>query len=111
MEKKSMDGEFSISSAYDTCCNRNSAPIWGGWNVLWRLNEPQMICVFLWLVVHDRILTNYARWRRRIAESSGCGICKDVFEDSLHVLRDCPEARLVWLHLGPPTFTQKILHA
>lgn len=59
--------------------------------------------MFLYMVgeVHVRIMTNYSKWRRRIAESPKCGVCNEMFEDILHALRDCPETRLIWMHLVP----------
>lgn len=33
---------------------------------------------------YDRILTNYTKWRRRIAESLGYGACNEMSENTLH---------------------------
>lgn len=67
----------------------------------------QRIHVFLWLVVHDYILTNYSRWRRRLAESADCGVCNEMSDDTLHALRDCLETRIIWMHLIPSTLLHK----
>lgn len=48
----------------------------------------------LMLLVQGRILKNHARWRRNLAKSPICDVCRDDLENNLHAIRDCPR---VWL--------------
>ncbi|OMO59932.1 reverse transcriptase [Corchorus capsularis] len=57
------------------------------------------ILKFYWTV--DRLVTNAFRASRGLAPSASCSLCGHVMEDSLHVLRDCPDARAVWELLRP----------
>lgn len=63
----------------------------------------------MWLLAHDKVLTNYARWRRMIADNPECVICNNQKEDSLHAIRNCNEFNKVWMHLLPPSQRQIFL--
>lgn len=52
---------------------------------------------------HDRLLHNAGRWKREFSSSAGCSRCGDAWEDSLHVFKDFPTAREVWVELNPHT--------
>lgn len=62
-------GDFSIRSAYEVMvsCDHNSQSV--DWNLIWRLKVPMRITMFIWLVHHDRILTNVERARRGITSN------------------------------------------
>ncbi|KAK8559190.1 hypothetical protein V6N12_042472 [Hibiscus sabdariffa] len=51
---------------------------------------------FLWLVGHERILTNADRTRRHLTCDSRCSICSVSKEDIDHALRHCLIASSVW---------------
>ncbi|KAK9043616.1 hypothetical protein V6N11_071951 [Hibiscus sabdariffa] len=51
---------------------------------------------FLWLVSHDRIMTNHYRTRRHLVDDESCSFCGVKKEDTLHVLRVCPTAFAIW---------------
>ncbi|CAN1152491.1 Putative ribonuclease H protein At1g65750, partial [Linum perenne] len=44
---------------------------------------------FIWLVAHDRILTNAERRRRHLTDIDDCQRCRGGTEDTLHVVSDC----------------------
>ena len=52
--------------------------------------------MFVWLVAHDRIMTNANRVKRGFARDPSCAMCGSNEEDTGHVLRDCPGAQVVW---------------
>ena len=66
------------------------------WRIIWKWKGMERIKVFLWTVAHNTIMTNEARWRRRISDNKWCGNCVTEVETLAHVLRDCPKARKVW---------------
>ncbi|KAJ6916919.1 hypothetical protein NC652_019353 [Populus alba x Populus x berolinensis] len=46
-------------------------------------------------VAHKAVLTNEVRWRRKITGNPYCSHCLIEVETGIHVLRDCPKARMV----------------
>ncbi|CAN1242896.1 Putative ribonuclease H protein At1g65750, partial [Linum perenne] len=63
------------------------------WNRIWKWDGSQRIRQFMWLAVHDRLLTNAERHRRHLADSADCGLCNGTTETCEHILRHCPMAR------------------
>lgn len=55
----------------------------------------------MWLLCHDAILSNENHVRRHIAINATCSSCQNPNETSLHIVRDCHEARRIWLQLLP----------
>lgn len=53
-------------------------------------------------MAHDKILTNWSRWRRRISSNPSCVRSLAEKEDALHAVHDCKESREVWLSFIPP---------
>ncbi|CAI0546516.1 unnamed protein product [Linum tenue] len=94
------NGEFTLRTAYDltdTTADQNmNQPIWKS---VWRTPTLQRIRAFLWLLNHNRLLTNAERGRRHLTTNTDCKICGDGPETTLHVLRDCPYARATWADL------------
>ncbi|CAN1813110.1 Putative ribonuclease H protein At1g65750 [Linum perenne] len=125
------DGRFSIRSAYLLITEEESAALDPIWRLIWRWKGPQRIRQFLWLVAHNRLLTNSERHRRHLAEFGSCQVCPGHEESVLHVLRDCPLASATWellaiqvwvalvgdtlerdrfiSHTGPPTRTGELI--
>lgn len=54
----------------------------------------------MWLVLHKRILTKEVMRQWEGGEGI-CDRCKKGREDILHVLQDCPYAKIVWRRLVP----------
>ncbi|KAK8519930.1 hypothetical protein V6N12_003896 [Hibiscus sabdariffa] len=71
------------------------------WKRIWKLIVPQRVLVFVWVTLHERLLTNAERVRRHFANSDLCGICGGAKEDLEHVLRSCAIAKGLWLRLIP----------
>lgn len=94
-------GICTVSSAYDVFVGRSREEVWGGWSLVWRLRVQSRIKIFLWLMIHEGLMTNKSRWRRGIAQSPICSHCGEAQEDSLHAIRDCRYAREVWELLLP----------
>lgn len=42
---------------------------------IWKLEAPQRIRMFMWLVINNSLLTNHARMRKGMAHSNLCAIC------------------------------------
>ncbi|KAK8993907.1 hypothetical protein V6N11_008121 [Hibiscus sabdariffa] len=57
---------FEVNSAYSCATNTNWNAKHPIWNLIWRLQVPQRIRLFIWLVFQERIMTNVERYRRSI---------------------------------------------
>ncbi|KAE8782662.1 hypothetical protein D1007_43931 [Hordeum vulgare] len=62
---------------------------------LWKVICPQKIHVFLWLCVHNKVLTRDNLEKRRPVENTSCLFCS-CKETVQHLLFDCIVARQVW---------------
>ncbi|KAL4352609.1 hypothetical protein GQ457_06G035460 [Hibiscus cannabinus] len=55
---------------------------------------------FIWLAFQDRLLSNQVRARRSLTSDSSCSLCGAEEESLLHILRDCPDIRTLWMSLS-----------
>ncbi|CAN1297777.1 Putative ribonuclease H protein At1g65750, partial [Linum perenne] len=69
---------------------------------VWSWQGPNRVKHFLWLVAHNRLLTNAERQKRHMTDNGCCRLCPTRSEDSLHVLRDCKLAQSFWRDFLPP---------
>jgi len=88
-------GKFTIASAIKLI-RLPDETIVEDWTWAWKLRLPQRIKLFLWLLLHGRILTNAERFRRHMSSSPFCSICLGEVEDLAHVFCGCLEAQEVW---------------
>ncbi|CAN1173743.1 Putative ribonuclease H protein At1g65750 [Linum perenne] len=95
-------GKFTLKSAYDILDSIGHHTDQDIWRIVWRWMGPSRVRHFLWLVAHDRILTNAERRRRHLTDVAACQRCRAGIEDTLHVVRDCKLAREVWPLFIPP---------
>jgi hypothetical protein len=70
------------------------------WKYMWKLQVTERVKYFMWLVCHDRILTNSRRARMGLCHAM-CSFCGNVEETCLHALRDCTVVRNMWLSVVP----------
>ncbi|KAF7837882.1 ribonuclease H [Senna tora] len=80
------------------------------WKSIWKLHVPQRVRSFMWLLMHEKLLTNVERCRRRIADSTVCDRCGGISEDIIHALRDCNKAKDIWLRLVKPSSWPEFFH-
>jgi len=67
---------------------------------VWKVKVPQRCIVFLWLALHDRLLTNVNRAKRGLTISPFCPLCNLEYEDIDHLLRRYPEVMKIWQWLS-----------
>lgn len=65
--------QFSIKRAYNLL-TQNQSSVEGDWKILWSWKGPHRIQTFMWLVAHNRILTNYRRSRWGVGISPTCPV-------------------------------------
>lgn len=94
---------FTVKSAYEVALETRGYHKQGSWNLIWKLKVPPKIQTFMWLVMHNKLLTNTARVRRGFTQDDSCSRCLHGSEDTLHLLRDCEEARAIWSRWATPS--------
>jgi hypothetical protein len=71
--KQSNNGQFSTKSAYSLSQSHGEAePGQRRWRKLWKLKGPSRWKHLLWLVRHDRVLTNAMKMRRQLIDDPAC---------------------------------------
>jgi len=91
-------GSFTIKSALQLIRDSNEAAV-ANWTWVWKLCAPQCIRMFLWLLLHNRLLINAERFRRHLSTNPYCERCQTAVEDLDHLFRRCPVAEEVWRDL------------
>ena len=89
---------FTIQSGYNLQQEGNCS-IDGNWKILWSWKGPHRIQTFMWIVSHERLLTNYRRSRWESGISPLFPTCGNEDETIIHVMRDCVQSTRVWLRL------------
>ena len=87
---------FRIKSAIRIIQGTQAPSMRGSWSWVWRTKAPQRCKVFLWLALHDRLLTNVNRAKRGMTNDPLCPLCELEYEDTKHITRHCSEAQRVW---------------
>ncbi|CAN1851599.1 Putative ribonuclease H protein At1g65750 [Linum perenne] len=98
-------GNFTLKTAYEILASVDHHTDQDIWKTVWRWAGPNRVRHFLWLVAHNRILTNAERRRRHRVDVAECQRCRSGIEDTLHVVRDCQLAREVWASFITPELT------
>src|SRR4051812_42864185 len=52
------NGSFSIGKVYRFLLNEEDGNVNKNWAEIWKLQVRERVCSFIWLVYHDRLLTN-----------------------------------------------------
>lgn len=70
--KLTNNGKFSAASTYESICSKKWCQKDKIWEVVWNWKGPERIRVFLWLVIHQVLLTNSQRTMRRMTLDENC---------------------------------------
>ncbi|RYQ79317.1 hypothetical protein Ahy_Scaffold6g108044 [Arachis hypogaea] len=93
------DGAFSIKSAcslYLSPSDNSKAKLF---SKIWKLEAPQRLHTFCWLVANEVLLTNEIRVKRNMTHDGSCVSCGEAIESMFHVIRDCRVARQTWMSI------------
>jgi ribonuclease HI len=93
---------FSINIMYQNLCGVRKEEADPNWSRIWKLSVPERVKTFMWLVLHNRILTNELKARMGLGHSM-CTHCVNIEETVIHVLRDCAIAMEFWNNAIPVT--------
>jgi ribonuclease HI len=105
---------FSVASMYNNICGFHHMDDIPMWSLIWKLQVPERVRTFIWMVSHDRLLTSSLKCSMGLGHAM-CKFCGDIPETTLHVLRDCPLAMEIWGNLisvnSRSRFMDEDLHA
>jgi hypothetical protein len=86
-------GVYSASSLYAIINFRGITPIFIP--AVWKIVVPPRIHVFLWLIMHNKIMTRDNMKKRKLNKPEDCVFCSEP-ESVQHLFFDCFVARNVW---------------
>lgn len=104
--KHSSSGEYSVKNAYNLLLKdhlqdshsqlrpcQNPPEVW---NLIWKVNVPYKVSLFVWKLMHDRLPTLLSLKNKGIPTDSTCPMCKEKEEYTSHLFLHCPFARACW---------------
>ncbi|RYR63043.1 hypothetical protein Ahy_A04g020830 [Arachis hypogaea] len=107
--KYRMDGQYTVRTGYHVAkeekdlkeegrfCKPSTSQDWREvWKVIWKLQVPQKVRMFLWKAVHRILPVNKNLHQKRITVAPTCSICQREEETIEHALLLCPWTRAVW---------------
>lgn len=62
----------------------------------WGWKGPNRYRAFIWKIIHEKLLTNEERHKRRMTDDALCPRCGDYPDSIMHVLRDCEQVQEFW---------------
>jgi ribonuclease HI len=86
---------FSVAGMYTALSDYHGDDENTSWRRIWKLHVPERVRTFIWLMKHQRLLTNSLKSKMGVSHAM-CNFCGDVEESILHVMRDCPRAMAIW---------------
>lgn len=72
------------------------------WDLIWKLYLPPKIKTFIWLIGHDKILTNVQRERRNLTTDPNCHRCRFLPKTMEHMFKECQHAQQAWNSIEIP---------
>jgi len=102
--KATVDGAYSVKSAYRTCSDLLLAttPVQNNvcWNSIWNIKIPPQIRSFMWRLAHQCLPTRVNLLTRGIPCEESCVCCDLLAETHMHVFFVCSKAVNCWEHIG-----------
>jgi len=66
------------------------------WEWLWKVKTSQRCKVFLWLALHNKLLTNTNKEKCGLTNDPLCPVHELEYKEVDHVIRRYPEAQSIW---------------
>lgn len=92
-------GQFNVKEATKLASDTTHQPTQKKWNKLWGMRQWPKITLFLWFLMHGRILTWENLRKRGMIGPSKCVTCSKEEEMTGHLLLECEWVSEVW-HKG-----------
>ena len=89
-------GKFSVKLAISLIRNEADVQHDRKRDLVWKAPVCERIRMFIWLALHDRLLSNVQRVARRLSDDPRCTRCGADEESLDHILRRCPFSFIIW---------------
>lgn len=76
--------------------DNNSQNLILNWRLIWKLEFPRKITIFMWKLLHKLIPIGDTLKKRGINTQDICPICKDGLEDDNYFFMTCTFAKAFW---------------
>lgn len=93
-------GFFSIKAMYQEMEESDGEIEDEDWKNIWKVVVPERCRTFLWLLKHDRLLTNFSKSKKGLGYT-GCSLCGNFCETTIHALRDFLKCVPPWKSIVP----------
>ena len=77
--------------------SKTPLPTTFSWNLIWKIQCPPKISIFLWQIAWDALPTRCTLYHRSILHTSDLPSCPSPVETSIHCLRYCLVAKEFWI--------------
>lgn len=109
----SPNGEYAVKSAYHLCMNNivDSQPMQvdGKWSLIWRLQVPHKVGIFLWQLCRDILPTLLSLQSRGTACPTSCVFCANGMENVWHLFVSYPAAECSWYSINLWSYIEPFL--
>lgn len=99
-------GEYTVQSGYHVACQVLRNEVWveasnrSGWQHVWgnfvEVKDTRENKIFSWRASYDILPTRVNLAKRKVISDSLCHCCKRLLEDALHAIWGCGVVRDVW---------------
>ncbi|KAH9759717.1 putative reverse transcriptase/RNA-dependent DNA polymerase [Citrus sinensis] len=96
-------GNYSVKSGYQLSLRLKSPDLASSsdlskthWKIIWSMEIPEKIKIFMWRAAQNMLPTAYNLWKRKAIKEPMCGRCSKEKEDGFHALIGCKYANKVW---------------
>ena len=66
------------------------------WNVIWKLEIPVKIKIFMWRVTQNLLATTENLWNKKVVQDPWCKNCGSKGENVFHALIECKASQKMW---------------
>jgi hypothetical protein len=96
---------YSVQSLYAIVNNRGVKQVYTP--MMWKIQVPPRIHIFLWLPANNKVLTRDNLAKRKQLEDKTCLFCKEA-ESVSHIFFECGVSQYMWLHISDITGLPRI---
>lgn len=90
MVTSTKNGKYSLKEIFNKVADFYDAMVEEEWKMIWKIIDLERCRSFVWLMNHDRLLTNFRKSKKGLG-NTGCKLYGNVCETTIHALRDCPK--------------------
>jgi len=112
--KGERSGNYSVKCAYRICVSEivdnSHMHVNGRWNLIWKLKVPPKIKNSLWRVCRGCFPTRARLSSRGVFCPLDCVQCNNNYEDSIHVLIECPKVVQVRWNANLWDIIDRVIH-